>query len=585
MSDEVNQNTGPAEEPAPPAAEAPKRIEDPILIDEPVYEPAPPLPTDEASEPKAPADSEEPDQIFSGEHTRIPQAEMPLPVTEPMTEDMVKQFAKYGQVLMPNLNIEEVMTLEQILRLRIMTLQRERYLAVKEGAPRSSYIELDLGDDGILLLVQEERQAWDHITTHKRNTALQTLTDIIKENEHLTNMPKVGDTVLMGALEVTGEKAKDRLMAVRDKLGISPRIQFPLWSSGLHIKLTGPGALAQIGLDTICGQEKVKEAMESGGYSFSASSVYLNRELADFAIDQMVSTTAGTVDKATLKELILLPDLEQLVNMLAFSLYPKGFPVVRRCLRSDFGCDGEVKEVININRTSFLLDSRLGENQLKFMSKRAGAHDIKTIRNYQSQMRPEISRLIDLGEGVLLKLRVPTLAQYESTATNWLDNMTTKARQLISSNAREEDRQNYLQQAQAVSTVMAYAHWVEAVVERTGDLDVEPEVVKSRIVPEGSAKDVQYKADLEIDNFLRDFAANEELTTRFTDGLQEFIAAMTINPICITRVTCPKCGHPIDPHTKDEKGIYRHPALVAINPVEFFFTLLRHKIGRALRPS
>jgi hypothetical protein len=517
-----------------------------------------------------------PEEVYAGVWDPVPGVEIPAPILEPMNDQLLAQFARHGKAVMTNMNLSEVEQLDQILRLRIFASQRERYQKIKQGLPADQFVQLDLDGVGKLYITEPEQQAMNHVAQYMRQVSFNHIGDIIEEGETATNRPLVDNNPIMMGL-VQADKNGNGMMAVRDALGLSQRIAFPMWGSGIHVRMLAPGALAQLGLDTQLGQEKVREAMESAGYSLAAPAVFLNRELADFAIKHFLNTTAGTTDAKTLKSIITLLDFDQLISSMAFSLFPKGFPVTRYCTNSAIDCDGEVTDLLNINRMIMVFDSRLDEHQKRFMSKRSGQHDIKTILNYQSKMRPEVSRYIDLGNGVRLKLRVPTLAQYESTSTAWLDNMTAESKQLISSNAREEDRQNYLLRAQQVSTVMAYACWVEAIVRQGEDLESEPEVVQTRLLPEGATPDQQFEADKEIDDFLRDFAYDIDLTKKFTDALEKFIAAMTLTTVCIPKVHCPKCKQPID---KDEGIKLGHPALVTINPSEFFFTLLRRSIAR-----
>lgn len=521
-----------------------------------------------------------PEEIYSGVYDPVPGVNISgAPITEEITEETLAQFAKYGKVILTNMNLNEVLQIDQILRLRVFVAQKERYDKINKGLSADKYVQIEMEDLGTIYMTEAEQQALSQINDFKRQVAFNHIGDVIEDGETATNRPMVdGNPIMMGLVQPS--KNADSMAIIRDELGLSNRIAIPFWSSGLHVRLLAPGALSQISLDTQLGQEKIREAMESAGYSLAAPAVFLNRELADFAIKQFISSTAGTVDVSTMKELITLLDFDQLVTSLAFSLYPKGFPVTRRCINSALNCDGEISDLLNINRMVIVFDERLDEHQKRFMSKRAGLHDIKTIKNYQSKMRPNVSRYIDLAPGIRLKLRVPTIAQYESTATAWLDNMTTEAKALISSNAREEDRQNYLVRAQRVSTVMAYAHWVEALVRQGEELESEPEIVKTRLLGENATPDEQFEADKEIDDFLRDFADSPALTKKFTDALEKFIAAMTLTSVCLPKVHCPKCGEPID---KDTGAKHDHPALVTINPSEFFFTLLRRKIASALR--
>lgn len=531
---------------------------------------------DEASNPEdAPTDDDEPEEVYAGEFNRLKQVSIDAPITEPVSDELLANFAKNGKVILTNMNADETFKLDEIIRLRVFMAQRERYEKIDAGLPASNWIQVDLEGFGIVYLTADEQKAMALLNEMKRQVALMPIDVILEEDDKATNRPMVdGNPIMMGLMAPA--KGGTSLNSMRDQLGLSRRVGFPLWASGMHVKLNGPGAIDQLGLDAVLGQDKVREAMESLGYSLAAPAVYLNREVVDFAIKHMISTTAGTTDPQTLKEMISLLDFDQIVTSLAFSMHSKGFPVTRRCINSAIKCDGEINDKLNINRMIIVLDSRLNEHQKRFMAKRNGNQDPKSILNYQSMMRENVSRYVDLGEGVRLKLRVPSIAQYEAISTAWLDNMTNESRSLISSNAREEDRKNYLLRAQRVSTVMAYAHWVEAIVGQGDELESEPVVVKTRNLPATATQEEIYETNLEIDDFLRDFANSEELTETFRKALEKFIAAMTVTTVCLEKVKCPKCGNFTE---VEDTGPSSHPALVTINPVEFFFTLHRRKIA------
>lgn len=523
-----------------------------------------------------------PEEVYAGIYDPIPGVDISgAPILEPMSDALLAKFASHGKLVLSNMNVQEVLQVDEILRLRILVAQRDRHTMIRGGLNAEGFVKIDMPEIGAIYMTDEEQRAMGLLTDFKRQVTFGHIGDMIEDGEKATNRPMVDNTPIMMGLASNPGKA-DGLAAVREDLNLGHKIAVPFWASGLHARFQAPGALAQIALDTELGEEKIRESLESAGYALAAPAVFLNRAITDWVLKHFISTTAGTVDPKILKDTITLLDFDQLVSSAAYALYPKGFPVTRYCINSAINCDGEIKDLMNINRMIIVFDERLDEHQMRFMSKRSGVHDLKTIRNYQSKMRPNISRYVDLENGIRLKLRIPTIAQYESTSTAWLDNMTAEAKALISSNAREEDRQNYMVRAQRVSTVMAYAHWVEGVVRQGEELESEPVVVATRNLPEGATPEQQYEADKEIDDFLRDFANSPELTKAFTDALEKFIAAMTITTVCLPKVHCPKCGEPID---KDTGSKQDHPALVTINPTELFFTLLRLKIASALRTT
>jgi len=237
-----------------------------------------------------------------------------------------------------------------------------------------------------------------------------------------------------------------------------------------------------------------------------------------------------------------------------------------------------VSRKVNLRRMLFVRRSRVTEHQFALMAKRSARVDVKTVRGYQESMRPEVSRYIDIGEGMRIKLRVPTLAQYERQATAWMDQMDSRARAVMVSYANEADRQVFLQRANNIAMVMAYSHWIEAVVEEDVEAENGVRVILSRILDEADEEDLekQYQADQDLDKLLESFADDGDLTTKIADGIEKFINEMTIATVAVPKSGCPKCGKPLTGDT-----LSKHPHLVSINPIEVFFTLIHHRIQRA----
>lgn len=606
MSENENELGGPTDQPLGAPVDQPKSLasaigqeptpvpEYPEPVPEPIqreYEVAPaervPEPTPEEIEAQMAAqlaDEEGPtnfpelehqpkEEVFGGEPGVNKHIIEEIPVLEEVTEEEWKKLEALGELILPNGDSAELDKLYEHFTLTIIKHQPARKRMV-ENKQADHLHAMPINEKMVLYVTEKERAAMASLAICRRMVRQGHGVGLLDQGEW-TNLPKVGDTIL--ALGKTNfEKSKDPILQFRGAMGLSGEYPIPLWASGIHLKVTSPGALDSFKLEVKILLEKIDSGLESMGYSLNASSIYMNVPVIDFILDHVLSSTAGTVVPSELEQLILLTDLEMLVGAAAASSHPDGFPLERPCLKSNGGCGTVTKRKINLRRAMFVDFSRLTDEQKNFMVKRSGRHDPLTIRNYQSMTRPTVARLIDLGKGYFLRLTVPTIAQYKRIAGAWMSRLTNGAKELISSNANKAERENFMDTQANIALIMAFAHWVEAIIYKPS-FDVDEKVVVTRLTAD---KDKQYEADLAVDKELTNLSADGGQTQRIVDEIKKFIDEMTVATYAVPKTHCsnPECGKLV---TGDEYG--KHPELVQMNTVELFFTLLRHKIQNSGR--
>lgn len=510
------------------------------------------------------------DEIIHSEIKPNPKIDEVIPVLEEIFDEAeMKRLTSQGSILLPYHTKEELDKLYNRIARTIVLHQPARHEEVAEGGgDHLTQIDVPGRDQGRLYVTEIERQAMAMVAGYRAHLRAGHGATLFEE-DHWTNMPKVGDSILAIAAN-NFAKSPDPLMRFRGAQGLSGEYPAPMWGSGLHMRLESPGALRGLQLEVAMLLEKIERSRDTMGYALSAPSVYLNSAVMDFILEHVHSTTLGTVNPEELKRVLRLNDLEPLAGASASTIYPDGFLLERPCLQSAGGCGHVVKRKINIRRQLFVRWERLSDHQKQFMSKRAGRVDVKTVLGYQNQTRPEISRFIDLKGGYSLKLEVPTFARYEYLSNVWMSKLTNEAKDLIVSNADRDQRDGYLARATNIALIMAYASWIEGIYYRES-IDQDPVAIVSRTVTE---VDKQYEADMKVDKELTDLSADGGQTQRIVDEIRKFIDDMTLSVFAVPKTKCPMCDKPL---TGDEKST--HPHLVQLNAIELFFTLLRHKVS------
>lgn len=539
-----------------------------------------PAPTQAAQDDELapPAEDEAPKEPvveeYAGVYTPNENVDETLQVVEELSQDQLDKLAKNGALFLSNATLDELNRIEAGINRQISRAQLDRQTLYKTGAA-NDFIPIEVeqnGKKGIFLLTPAENDAVEIVEAY-RKTLRKGVRDPFVDGDTWTNLPQIGDVrIAMG--QVNQSNNKDPIVQLRYELGLSNEHSIPLWGTGMHLTMMGPGTLESLKLDTKMLLEKIDYGRGTTGFVYDANSVYLNRTVMNFLLDKVTYSTAGVTDRETLKDIILLTDLEPLALGGASTIYPDGYLLRRPCLTSKGGCGFDVDRKVNLRRTLFVSTSKLTKDQMQLMSKRSGRVDVATIRGYQGQMRPHISRLVPLKNNRALRLRVPTLAAYDRVAGAWMDRISNDAKELVSSNATREEREVYLDRVNRVALLMAYGHWVEAFVKMPEDPAADPVDIVCRAT--GDDKALHYKADQDIDKLLEDMASDSEMTYKVAEAIEKFINDMTIATVAVPKAQCPKCGKPV---SGDETS--KHPHLVNINPIEVFFTLLRHKIMTA----
>jgi hypothetical protein len=492
-----------------------------------------------------------------------------------LTDEQLAKFSRDNpSVLLSNFSADELDVMYDQIERQVANAQEAREELVKNGGGAGLYAGRT--DDGeVIYITANEGKAMGAIEDYRKTTApFRNNADLFGDDDsEWTNLPKVGDTpIAPGRLD--HEKSKDPVMRIRGRLGMAVEYTNPFWASGLHMVIEGAGALEELSLDQKILTEKAEMGRDSSGYVYSASALYLNRPVVDFALSQVRSTTIGTTDPQVLKSLLLITDIDPLALAMASANMPNGFLLERPCLEQVGGCGFVTKRQVNLRRMLMVRRSKLSDDQAQFMSKRAGTVDIKTVLGYQAKMRPEISRIVNLKGGLILRFKVPTIAEYERIASAWLDYMDQQSRKVAASNANQQEREAFLLKASRVSVLMAYGHWIEAVLETDpDDLAAEPKVMIERSGEEGSPE--QYQSDVQMQRLLVSLAVDQELSDQIIEELSEFINQMTMSTPVIPKMKCPNCGKQMQ---GDDAS--KHPHLVNLNAVEVFFTLLRLRMQK-----
>lgn len=368
------------------------------------------------------------------------------------------------------------------------------------------------------------------------------------------------------------DEIKDPVMRVRRKLGLAVSRWVPLMTSGFRIELEGASNMELLNLETKLLTEKINISSDTYGYALSAVNAYMDRALINFILDHVTNNTAWNMTKNDLLRHITLADYDQLVTAMASTIFPDGYPIERTMFREvhPSGVVGSnVRKKLNIQRMSVTRWEYLTEFQRGniHLGKHSGTTQeiSERLQRHRDTIREDVPRFVELGNGITVKLQIPTLEEYLRIGVRFQTGLEDHVREALSAEASAEERQAYLARASDVSRVMFLAHWVEGVYTKdkeTGEMI--PDIVRIKDPAESSEKVAE--ADDAIRLILEDVAVFGNIADKLMEEIELFINKVKLSFPVITR----------EPNTVIEPG--EHPSVIPINPVEVFFTLLRHKI-------
>lgn len=352
---------------------------------------------------------------------------------------------------------------------------------------------------------------------------------------------------------IAGEAA---LMKVSSGLGLGSVVQIPLWHTGIWLSIKPPSEGRLLELDRRIANEKITLGRYSSGMVFSNVSVYLNSHVINLALECVYDATIKNMRSDHLKDLIKITDIQTLVWGMACAIYPKGYKYSRACTANPANCQHVVQADISLPKMFWTDNDSLSDWQRRHMTKRSEKFSAEELRKYADDHSRGGPRKIQLNDEVGIRLKVPTIAEYEQSGMEWVDGIVELLENSLGTQLRGEDRDEYITDQGRLTALRQYAHWVESI-----------DVGEEQIVDRASINEV-----------LNTISSDEKLADVFFDEVGKYIDDSTISLIGIPKYDCPRCGQVQHGDMYDA----RHPHILPIDVISSFFTLLDQRLYKGL---
>lgn len=354
---------------------------------------------------------------------------------------------------------------------------------------------------------------------------------------------------------LTGQRAAIKLDTM---IGMGSLVRMPLWHTGLWLTFRAPSELSWLELDRRIANEKIELGRETNSLVFSNSSVYMTSYLVNFALAHLHDATYNYGRPEELKDIILTTDIPSLLLGLLIATYPNGYNYTTGCLADPEKCQHVESEILNLSKLFWADDRHFTEFQRNLMVRRNSKFTKLELDRYQEEHKFNRNGVVDLGLGIKVEFQVPTIAQYEQAGFKWVDGIVNSVDEAFGTTLSSQDRMAHINQSGVITSLMQYAHWVK------------------RIVLEDRAIEDQQT----IHNTISRMSSRDDLFNGFFTAVGAYINASTVALVAIPKYICPSCQK-----TAQTPENHSHPHLVPLDIEPVFFTLIAHRIFKALRKS
>lgn len=360
--------------------------------------------------------------------------------------------------------------------------------------------------------------------------------------------------------KLTNGHNKDEILSyVANKSGTGATFDFPMYHSGLWIRMKSPSLSALASLQHELNQVRISLGSDTKGMAFSNTSQVLTSIATDFALSYAVDANCNFRTPSDLKERIVTLDIPSLLLACAATLFPRGYNYMAPCVADMDKCQFVVKEKLNLQHLQRVDVNALTRDQRQHMATRFSVkYTDEQLDAYRKQHQHGGERVVwfdDIG----LKLSVPTLQQHEEAGKAWIDGIIEMTQGAFNEPPHGANRNRYIDQLGQTTTARQYAHWVSGVLDRDDD---------------GEINEISSDTEVIAATLDQVLSANE-FAELFFKQVTEYIEDSMISMVAIRSYNCPKCNTPVA-----EKFHERFEHLVPLDMLTTFFTLASRKLNQ-----
>lgn len=345
--------------------------------------------------------------------------------------------------------------------------------------------------------------------------------------------------------------------------GLGSLFTVPLWHTGIWITLKCPSDTELMDVHRALANDKIELGRSSFGLSLSAATAHTSELLVALALRNVYMSSIKVGNTSELQDIISSQDVPAIIWALACVVWNSGFDFQRGCTHDPEKCNHIHKERIDLSKLYWVNKNALTDKQIAHMYKRqSGSMSKDEVAAYQAEFSASRTTRLTFRENDApfhFELQVPTIRKYFENANTWIYATVAAVEHAVTATDDEQERRQMVLENARVTVMRGYGHWVKSIIFNENVMQNEKD----------------------ISGLLDRLSAELEIATAFENGVKQLINETLISLVAIPDYECPSC-HKKQMH-KDETEANPLKALVPIDPINTFFSLLVHRLTTFLR--
>lgn len=349
-----------------------------------------------------------------------------------------------------------------------------------------------------------------------------------------------------GGVKLTGEAA---VLRVRHLMGLGTVVSVPLWHSGFWLTFKAPNDGAMLELHRRLTDEKISLGRATYGLAFANNSVFFAGTIMDFALNHVYDTSLK--NKEDFRSKISSLDIPIIAWGLACTMWPRGFQYARSVLDQSVSPTKVVREKLNLSKLLFTDTQSLTPWQITHMGKRHGnTMTDESVQRYRDEFTRGQGREVVINDKLKMSLKVPSLDQYITNGTRWVNNIVAMVDKSFATPREGEQRDEYILNHGKATNFRQYGHWVSSI-EAAGDVIDQPDT---------------------LDEIFDSLSSDETIRDTFFKAVREFMEDAMVAMIAV----------PTFEPEEQKLTLPRRPHLLPLDVLSVFFTLLVQKVDKVV---
>jgi len=392
---------------------------------------------------------------------------------------------------------------------------------------------------------------------------------------------------------ISGDQAINFLTGIS---GVGAMTRIPLWHSGIMITLDSFTEDALLELNVKIGSIRSDAGRDTKGAVFTGDDVLIVGVILDFILKNVTNTSIiKKMSTKELRDIILVSDIPSLIVGALQVIYPKGYPLYHPCTNVNTGPDaeacnysvesesnlkalGDFKPDSNMSfkKTLWIDKSIIDDDVIEHMSVADNTHRIDEVKKYQKKLHAEFDPACssavmrnDDRSRITVHFKTSNISSYITEGTNWVNGIATKVNSIMVNSVasdpdtKEKERQLFMVQYTQMLELLKQSSWVSYIeIIDKGDANSRTVINDEKSIKRSLAV---------ISNF-------DGGRTKFKDAVQMYKETANIAFTGLPNYTCPGCGN------SQTDADAKHPTLIPINMVGYFFTIMEWRaITRMLK--